>query len=157
MITNFKYQFIQSSNKHEFLSVCYFEFIKYNRVQTYLHYCSEYHIEPTEDYISWLHKTLPSSKELIIQVLLLTSKGRQKLADSMAQPLKTHMDYGSLARRAFIVEPIPQGALPNFRQEQNIPTLVRPTSMEEATDLLARFSNIQITPTPYPQMKDSFV
>lgn len=156
MITNFKYLFIQSPDKNEFLSVCYFEWIKTNRIQTYLHHCLENHIEPTEEYINWLHKTFPLSKELIIQVLLLTTKGKQKLADSMVQPLRHITDYGSIVRRMFSVEPMPEGALPVY--DQNISTgPVRVTRHTASTDsLLERFRNARTIPVPFPPLHSSF-
>jgi len=119
IINNFKYQFIQAKNKTEFLAVCYFEWTKYNRIDVYLSYCSEKKIEPSQDYISWITKNFPTSKKLLIRIMLLTSDGKQKLANSMAQPLRTRTDYESVARRAFVVEPLPEGALPVYDSEGN--------------------------------------
>jgi hypothetical protein len=56
-------------------------------------------------------------KEAIIANYLSTSEGRTRLADSMMQPLRDRRNYSSLARRAFIVEPIPEGALPSFDRD----------------------------------------
>jgi len=55
------------------------------------------------------------AKESIISRLLQTSEGRQRLAQSMAQPLRgPRMDYAGIARRAFTVQPLPEGALPIY-------------------------------------------
>lgn len=51
-------------------------------------------------------------KEEVIKTLLKTPEGKQQLAESMAAPIRQRADYISVARRAVVVEPIPEGALP---------------------------------------------
>jgi len=46
--------------------------------------------------------------------LLATSEGRMNLAASMIAPLRPRLDYEGLARRVFLVEPLPEGALPVY-------------------------------------------
>ena len=53
-------------------------------------------------------------RQAIISRALNSAEGRQRLAESMAQPLRNCRNYTSLARRAFLVEPMPEGALPVF-------------------------------------------
>jgi hypothetical protein len=56
------------------------------------------------------------AKASIISRLLQTAEGRQRLAQSMAQPLRRPMDYESIGRRAFSVQPLPEGALPIYAE-----------------------------------------
>ena len=65
-----------------------------------------------EDYVPcFAYKEPKEEKENHIRDLLATSEGRQRLAASMAQPLRTRIDYEGVARRAFSVQPLPEGAL----------------------------------------------
>lgn len=50
----------------------------------------------------------------LINKFLSTPQGRQKLAASMIQPLRTRIDYQGLARKMFVVDPLPQGAIPIY-------------------------------------------
>lgn len=45
-------------------------------------------------------------KNRIIAQYLSTPQGRQKLAASMVQPLRTTLDYQGLARKVFTVQPL---------------------------------------------------
>jgi hypothetical protein len=69
----------------------------------------------------------PGVRERILSEYLATSGGRRELAASMIQPLRTRMDYQSISRRAFIVEELPSGAIPNY--------LESPTSKQDAFEL----------------------
>lgn len=55
----------------------------------------------------------------IIAKFLKSAAGRQSLAQSMIQPLKTRLDYSSIARKALSVTPLPQGALPIYDKDQD--------------------------------------
>lgn len=49
--------------------------------------------------------------------LLKTAGGRQKLAASLGPSLRSRRDYMSIARKAFMVETLPDGALPIYDKE----------------------------------------
>ena len=70
----------------------------------------------TEDVVFAVEKPLPD-KQSIIDQLLNTPGGRQKLAASMAAPLRTRRDYAAIGRKTFLVEQIPVGALPIYDKE----------------------------------------
>lgn len=59
-------------------------------------------------------------RQRIVQNFLNSSAGRQQLARSMINPLRQRMDYQSIARQTFLVEDLPQGALPYFNQDPNV-------------------------------------
>ena len=53
----------------------------------------------------------------IISQYVNTSAGRRALAQSMIAPIRTTRDYSSIGRRAFIVEELPEGALPIYDKD----------------------------------------
>jgi hypothetical protein len=59
------------------------------------------------------------NQNLIAQMLGSTT-GREKLAQSMAQPLRRNLDMSSIARQVFRVESLPEGALPVYERDVTI-------------------------------------
>jgi len=64
------------------------------------------------------------TKQEIISMHIRTAAGRQRLASSMIQPLRRRRDYTSIGRKAFYVEPLPDGALPIYDKDPNITAYV---------------------------------
>lgn len=61
-------------------------------------------------------------RETVVDRYLQTPEDRRILAASMAQPMQARMDnVGSMARRAFFVDPLPDGAVPLIRSDNNVP------------------------------------
>ena len=58
-------------------------------------------------------------REEIIGRMLSSAEGRNRLAQSMIQPLRRRLDYNSLCRRIFRVDPLPDGALPIYEGDSN--------------------------------------
>jgi hypothetical protein len=56
-------------------------------------------------------------KQKVIGDLLKTAAGRHKLAASMVQPLRFRRDYTSIGRKTFLVEQLPDGALPVYDKD----------------------------------------
>jgi len=73
-------------------------------------------------------------KQQIIGEYIKTAAGRQKLAASMVQPLRLRRDYTSVARKAFLVEQLPDGALPIYDKDPNVTAFV---VGEEGENILA--------------------
>lgn len=65
-----------------------------------------------------------SDKEKVIEKLLLTPEGKMKLAASMQNPLRERLDYEGVFRRAAVVDPLPQGALPYYDRDVDVPAIV---------------------------------
>ena len=63
-------------------------------------------------------------KDRTIEVLLGTPEGRMKLAASMQNPLRERLDYEGVFRRAAVVDPLPQGALPYYDRDVDVPAIV---------------------------------
>jgi len=73
-------------------------------------------------------------KQQIIGEYIKTAGGRAKLAASMVQPLRLRRDYTSVARKAFLVEQLPDGALPIYDKDPNVTAFV---VGEEGENILA--------------------
>lgn len=66
----------------------------------------------------------PQQRESLIGKLLETQAGKVKLAASMTLPLRDRLDYMSVGRKAFIYDPLPQGALPYYDKDIDVPAIV---------------------------------
>jgi hypothetical protein len=73
-------------------------------------------------------------KQSIIADYLKTAAGRAKLAASMVQPLRLRRDYTSVGRKTFLVEQLPDGALPIYDKDPNVTAYV---IGEEGQNILA--------------------
>jgi hypothetical protein len=73
-------------------------------------------------------------KQQIIGEYIKTAAGRAKLAASMTAPLRLRRDYTSVARKAFLVEQLPDGALPIYDKDPNVTAFV---VGEEGENILA--------------------
>jgi len=63
-------------------------------------------------------------KGQIIQEALSTEEGRLALAQSMANPIQTSLLYQSVGRKLLVTDPIPQGALPRYEKDIDVPATV---------------------------------
>lgn len=81
-------------------------------------------------------------KQQIISDYLKTGSGRAKVAASMIQPLRLRRDYTSVARKAFLVEQLPDGALPIYDKDPNITAFV---VGEEGQNILAVAKSRRVT------------
>lgn len=63
-------------------------------------------------------------KQKIIADYIATAAGRQKLAASMTQPLRMRRDYMSVGRKTFLVEQLPDGALPLYDKDPDVTAYV---------------------------------
>jgi len=73
-------------------------------------------------------------KQQIIGEYIKTAEGRRKLASSMTQPLRLRRDYTSVGRKTFLVEQLPDGALPIFDKDPGVTAWV---IGEEGENILA--------------------
>ena len=66
----------------------------------------------------------PELRQQLIQQYLGNPEGRQRLAASLVNPIRRNRDYQSIARRTFLVEQIPDGALPIYDRDPNVADIV---------------------------------
>lgn len=77
------------------------------------------------------------SNELKAQIIgdyIKSASGRAKLAASMTQPLRLRRDYTSVGRKTFLVEQLPDGALPIYDKDPGVTAYV---VGEEGQNILA--------------------
>lgn len=74
--------------------------------------------EANEDYLEFTKNQAPPisalSPDAIIRLYLNDSPSISNIATSVANPIRQHLDYTSMARRTVLVEGIPEGALPVY-------------------------------------------
>jgi len=75
-----------------------------------------------------------AQKQEIISRYITSPQGRVKLAASMTQPLRTRRDYTSVGRKTFLVEQLPDGALPLYDKDPDVTAFV---VGEEGENILA--------------------
>lgn len=75
-----------------------------------------------------------AAKQKLISEYIKTPQGRHKLAASMTQPLRTRRDYTSVGRKTFLVEQLPDGALPIYDKDPDVTAFV---VGEEGENILA--------------------
>lgn len=65
-----------------------------------------------------------AAKQELISQHIDSAEGRKKLAASMIQPLRTRRDYTSVGRKTFLVEQLPDGALPIYDKDPDVTAYV---------------------------------
>ncbi|MBD3261648.1 MAG: hypothetical protein GF334_08215 [Candidatus Altiarchaeales archaeon] len=75
-----------------------------------------------------------AQKQRLISEYIKTAAGRAKLATSMTQPLRTRRDYTAVGRKTFLVEQLPDGALPIYDKDPDVTAYV---VGEEGENILA--------------------
>ena len=65
-----------------------------------------------------------SERNAIIAKYIGSSQGRQRLAASMVNPLRSRRDYSSIGRKAFLVEQLPDGALSIYDKDPEVTAYV---------------------------------
>ncbi len=63
-------------------------------------------------------------KQQLISDYIKTAAGRAKLAASMVQPLRLRRDYTAVGRKTFLVEQLPDGALPIYDKDPDVAAFV---------------------------------
>ena len=70
----------------------------------------------------------PSVSELkrdeLISRAIMTQEGKVALAQAMANPIRKNLDYHGIARRALVVDPLPQGAIPSYDRDIDVAAVV---------------------------------
>ena len=65
-----------------------------------------------------------SDRDSMISRALLTQDGKYALAQAMANPIRRNLDYQGIFRRALVVDPLPQGALPVYDRDIDVAAVV---------------------------------
>lgn len=98
-------------------------------------------------------------KEYLIAKALETEEGRVALAQAMANPIRTSLDYQGVGRKLLVVDPLPQGALPVYDKDVDAKAYVI-SKRGQVPDQIIEGDRIQV-PTfeivSYPQVRYSQV
>eukprot|EP00697_Spironema_sp_BW2_P005666 gnl/Spiro4/17904_TR9539_c0_g1_i1.p1 gnl/Spiro4/17904_TR9539_c0_g1~~gnl/Spiro4/17904_TR9539_c0_g1_i1.p1 ORF type:complete len:336 (+),score=30.42 gnl/Spiro4/17904_TR9539_c0_g1_i1:509-1516(+) len=60
----------------------------------------------------------------LISRAISSTEGKLVLAQAMANPIRKNLDYHGIARRALVVDPLPQGALPVYDRDIDVTAVV---------------------------------
>jgi len=63
-------------------------------------------------------------RDELISRAIMTQDGKIALAQSMANPIRRNLDYHGIARRALVVDPLPQGAIPTYERDIDVAAVV---------------------------------
>lgn len=63
-------------------------------------------------------------RRALIERAIGTVEGRRTLAQTMMGPIRRNLDYQSIARRTFLVEQLPQGALPTYDRDPQVAPMI---------------------------------
>lgn len=98
-------------------------------------------------------------REFLIARALESPQGREALAQAMANPIRTSLDYQGIGRKLLVVDPLPQGALPVYDKDVDARAFIL-SKRGAAPDQLIEGDRIQV-PTfeivSYPQVRFSQV
>jgi hypothetical protein len=65
-----------------------------------------------------------SKRDELISRAIMTQEGKISLAQAMANPIRRNLDYHGIGRRALVVDPLPQGALPTYDRDIDVSAVV---------------------------------
>src|SRR5271166_156786 len=65
-----------------------------------------------------------SQRDDLVSRAIYTQEGKLSLAQSMANPIRRNLDYHGIARRALVVDPLPQGAMPTYDRDIDVAAVV---------------------------------
>lgn len=63
-------------------------------------------------------------RDEMIKQALLTQEGKVALGQAMATPIRRNLDYAGVGRKALVVDPLPQGALPVYDRDIDVAAVV---------------------------------
>ena len=63
-------------------------------------------------------------RDEMIKQALMTQEGKLALGQAMATPIRRNLDYQGVGRKALVVDPLPQGALPVYDRDIDVAAVV---------------------------------
>lgn len=63
-------------------------------------------------------------RDELISRAVMTQEGKIALAQAMANPIRRNLDYHGIARRALVVDMLPQGAMPTYDRDIDVAAVV---------------------------------
>jgi len=66
------------------------------------------------------HSYSEAEKDALIKEALFSEQGKVALGQAMANPIRRNLDYQGVGRKALVVDPLPQGALPIYEKDIDV-------------------------------------
>lgn len=63
-------------------------------------------------------------RDSLVDQAIMSQNGKIALAQAMANPIRRNLDYQGIARRALVIDPLPQGALPVYDRDIDVAAVV---------------------------------
>jgi hypothetical protein len=80
--------------------------------------------EPSNQGLAGQPSMSDEQRDNLVARAILTQEGKLSLAQSMANPIRRNLDYHGIARRALVVDPLAQGALPTYERDIDVSAVV---------------------------------
>jgi hypothetical protein len=65
-----------------------------------------------------------AQRDALLSQALMTQEGKVALGQAMANPIRRNLDYQGVGRKALVVDPLPQGALPVYDKDIDVAAAV---------------------------------
>ena len=80
--------------------------------------------QPSNSGMSGQHSISDDKRDDLIARAIQTQDGKIALAQAMANPIRKNLDYHGIARRALVVDPLPQGAIASYDRDIDVAAVV---------------------------------
>ncbi len=81
-------------------------------------------LAPASSSLSQSPSLTEEARDEMISRALLSNEGKVALGQAMANPIRRNLDYQGVGRRAVVVDPLPQGALPVYERDIDVSAVV---------------------------------
>lgn len=81
-------------------------------------------LQPSSSVIPAGSSLSEDQRDEMIKSALLTQEGKIALGQAMANPIRRNLDYQGVGRKALVVDPLPQGALPVYDRDIDVAAVV---------------------------------
>lgn len=81
-------------------------------------------LSPSSSALSDTPSFSESQRDEMIHQALSTQEGKIALGQAMANPIRRNLDYQGVGRKALVVDPLPQGALPIYDRDIDVSAVV---------------------------------
>lgn len=81
-------------------------------------------LTPSSSSLSKSPSLSEEQRDDMISKALMTQEGKIALGQAMANPIRRNLDYQGVGRRAVVVDPLPQGALPVYERDIDVSAVV---------------------------------
>lgn len=93
---------------------------KQEAIQQLVKYASMLSEQPSNVGISEEPSFSDKQREALLKKALTTQEGKVALGQAMANPIRRNLDYQGVGRKALVVDPLPQGALPIYDKDIDV-------------------------------------